>query len=347
MRHLLCIGLVTFSAWSSFAQSGPEGDKEGQLVFRAFGDVNLGRAVGKELLKGNLNYPFASLSGFADGADVVFINLESQLTDQGGETQDPRDVFIFCGPPEGATSLRNAGVTVASTANNHAYDYGMRALEETIDNLLGVGIRAVGTSKDSTGLFQPVFIEKDGIRIAIVAYTEFVNRKGPWRGRISLFEKKRAQVEIKRARQFSDIVIASYHGGSEYTDEPSKLALSQMRYLAEIGADVVVGHHSHVPQGIEYRQGKYIFYSLGNFVFYQPQHFWTQFGLGVELKFQKKGETVVVSSIKMIPIRAGKQPTFSLSKEERSKIHERLQKLSNVTIQQLDSAFTVQPLVYE
>ena len=337
MRLRFILAVVVSLSWTVNAQE----NKPAQLVFRAFGDVNLGRSVGQELLKGNVDYPFENAGWISQGADVVFVNLESQLTEQGGETQNPRDNFAFCGPPVGSVTLKNAGIGIVSTANNHAYDYGMRALQETVEYLLRDGIRYVGTSKDSVGKFSPVIFEKDGIRLSVLAYTEFVNRKGAWQGRISLFDRKRARTEIESARRFSDVVIVSYHGGTEYTEEPSKFAQAQMRYLSDIGADIVIGHHPHVPQGIEERKGRYIFYSLGNFVFYQPQHVWTQFGIGVELHVVKTEQTVTVGSLKIIPIRAGKQPSVLLSEEESERIRERLQQFSNVNINREDSYFTV------
>jgi poly-gamma-glutamate synthesis protein (capsule biosynthesis protein) len=311
------------------------------LLIRAFGDVNLGRAVGQELLKGNVDYPFAEVREWLQQADIVFVNLESQLTDQGGETQHPKDQYVFCGPPVGAQSLKRAGITIVSTANNHAYDYRMKGLRETIRSLQEEGVQYVGTSADSVSLFPPVVVQRNGMRVGFVAYTEFVNIAGSWKGRISTFDRNRVKREMDSARQVSDLVIASYHGGSEYTDEPQELTRAQMRFLADAGADVVLGHHAHVPQGIEERNGRLILYSLGNFVFSQPQHLWTQTGLGVELVVARSHERVTLREVRLHPVRAGRQPTLILSHAERAALRERLQRLSNVTIDQQDSFFVI------
>lgn len=315
--------------------------EEPRLLFRAFGDVNLGRAVGQELLKGNLEYPFEHVRALLRQTDIVFVNLESHLSEQGGETQHPKDNYVFCGPPVGAESLRRAGVTIVSTANNHAYDYRMKGLRETIQFLRQEGVQYVGTSEDSVSLFPPVVLERNGIRLGFVAYTEFVNIAGPWKGRIATFDRSRAQREIDSARRDADLVIASYHGGSEYTDEPQKYTQARMRDLADAGADIVLGHHAHVPQGIEERNGRLIFYSLGNFVFYQPQRIWTQTGIGVEIVVARGGGKVGIYDVRILPVRAGKQPTFVLSEAERSALYERLQRLSNVTIDQQESFFVI------
>lgn len=315
--------------------------EKSRLLIQAFGDVNLGRAVGQELLKGNVDYPFEYVRGLLQQADMVFVNLESQLSEQGGETQHPKDNYVFCGPPVGAQTLKRAGVTIVSTANNHAYDYRMKGLQETIQCLRQEGIRYVGTSEDSVSWFPPVVVERNGIRLGFVAYTEFVNIAGPWKGRISTFDRSRARREIDSARHVADIVIASYHGGSEYTDEPQKLTQAQMRFLADAGADIVLGHHAHVPQGIEERNGRLIFYSLGNFVFYQPQRIWTQTGIGVEIVVARSNGKVSIQDVRIIPVRAGKQPTLILSEAERTALWERLQRLSNVTIDQQESSLVI------
>ncbi|MEX0736672.1 MAG: CapA family protein [Bacteroidota bacterium] len=313
-----------------------------RLKLLAFGDVNLGRVVGKELLKGDLDYPFRFVKDTLLQADVVFINLESPLTDQGGETQHPGDNLVFCGPPEGAEALRRAGVTVASTGNNHAYDYRMRALEETLENLQTMGIVSAGTARDSMSLFPPAIVEKNGIRIAFLAYTQFVNVPGPWRGKISLFEEKRARRELAEARKISDIVVASLHGGVEYADRPPPETLAQFRFLIDEGADLVLGHHPHVPQGVERYRSKYIFYSLGNFVFSQPQLEWTQRSYGLEVGVRKDPSGTSIEWIRLLPLRAAKQPFFLNDSVQQLEIIEKIQSLSNVEIREERDGYFVQ-----
>jgi poly-gamma-glutamate synthesis protein (capsule biosynthesis protein) len=314
------------------------------LSLLAFGDVNLGRAVGQELLKGNLDYPFAECKHLIESADIVFVNLESQLSDQGGITQHPKYNLIFSGPPEGAEALRRAGITVVSTANNHAFDYGMKGVGETIDFLVGAGIRYVGTSKDSTRLFPSVIIQKNGIRVGFVAYTEFVNMKRGWDGRIATFDDAKAREEIERLRPNVDVIVASYHGGDEYVDRPKKATLRNLRFLADAGANLVIGHHPHVPQGIERYNGKLIAHSLGNFVFYQPQKYWTQRGIGLLARVEKTALTARIADVRILPVSAGKQPSFLSSELERKLLFDRLRKLSNVSLQQETEWFQIVPM---
>ncbi len=335
--------IVFGQAVVSPGEVGGQGSVETQrLKLLAFGDVNLGRAVGQELLKGNLDYPFRWVKETLLEADVVFVNLESQLSDQGGETQHPDDNLIFCGPPEGAEALRRGGVSAVSTGNNHAYDYGMRALEETLEHLRGSGIAAAGTSLDSTGLFPAAVVEKHGIRIAFLAYTQFVNLPGPWQVKISLFEERRVRREIREARKNSDLVIVSLHGGLEYADRPPPGTLSQFRFLIDAGADLVLGHHPHVPQGIERYRSKYIFYSLGNFVFFQPQHEWTQKSFGVEVSICKDSLSTRIERIRLLPLRAALQPLFLSEVVQQQEIIDRVQLLSNVVLREERGGYFVQ-----
>lgn len=317
-------------------------ESESRLRLLLFGDVNLGRAVGQELLKGDLEYPFRLVRDTLTRADVVFVNLESQLSDQNGETQHPRYNLIFCGPPIGAAALKQANVSVVSTANNHAFDYGSRALRETIQNLQNAGVLFVGTSNDSVDSSSPAILEKDGIRIGFLAYTQFVNLKGPWAGRIAVYDEQRALREIEALRSKVDVIVASYHGGAEYVELPSEKVRRDFRTLADAGADIVVGHHPHYVQGVQMYQGKLLFYSLGNFVFYQPQLEWTQFGLGVQIEFVRHATNVHMESARLIPVRSGLQPSFVLAPGEEQSFIQRLKKLSPAQLHEKHGAWFIQ-----
>jgi len=309
-----------------------DSDSSRALNVLLFGDVNLGRSVGQELVKGNVDFPFGRVRDSLSAESIVFVNLESQLTDQGGETQHPKYNLIFCGPPAGAEALRRANISVVSTANNHAYDYRMKGLRETIQSLRSRGLLFTGTSEDSVSTFPPAIVERNGIRVGFVAYTQFVNIPGPWSGRISLFDEARVRSEMESVRPAVDLLIASFHGGEEYMDRPNGKTQYQLRFLADAGADIVVGHHPHVVQGIEYYNGTYIFRSLGNFVFYQPQLEWTQKGLGVELQLRKDSQQAEIARIRLIPLQAALQPYLLHDHTEKQTVIDRVVKLSNVEI---------------
>ena len=310
----------------------------------ALGDVNLGRTVGQEILKGNVDYPFEKFGDVLKRGEIVFANLECPVTDQNGETQSLKSNVIFCAPPGATTSLRRAGVTVVSTANNHAFDYGFKGLRETIKFLNQGSINFSGTVTDSGAEFTPVIIERNKIRIGIIAYTQTVNMvRGTKSGLISVFDSARAQREIGTLKDSVDFVLASYHGGDEYKDVSGKSAEREMKLLADFGANVVLGHHPHVPQGIEMYHGCLIFHSLGNAVFNQPQRFWTQRSFAALVGFEKGNEQKKISSIELIPFRPGYQPTTDLNTDDIQKLMDRIQTLSTITIIHTKRGYFVEP----
>jgi len=312
----------------------------------ALGDVNLGRTVGQEILKGNVDYPFEKFGDVLKRAEIVFANLECPVTDQNGETQSLKSNVIFCAPPGAATTLRRAGVTVVSTANNHAFDYGFKGLRETIKFLNQDSINFTGTVADSGVEFAPVIIERNNIRIGIIAYTQTVNMiRGTKSGLISVFDSARAQREIGTLKDSVDFVLASYHGGDEYKDVSGKSAEREMKLLADFGVDVVFGHHPHVPQGIEIYHGCLMFHSLGNAVFNQPQLFWTQRSFAALVGFEKRNEQKKISSIELIPFRSGFQPTTNLNTDDIQKLMDRIQTLSTITITHTERGYFVEPSV--
>lgn len=325
-------------AGTVFAQSVPSTSRTKLLLL---GDVNLGRAVGQQILKGNVAYPFELVAKRLQEADIVFVNLESQLSDQKGVTQHPKYNMVFTGPPQGAVSLREANISVVSTANNHAYDYGQRALRETIESLQKEGVQWIGTSVDSTEMFVPAIAEHGDIKIGFLAYTQFVNPKSGWGGKIALFERGRVQRDIEALKGRVDLIVVSYHAGAEYVDAPSVKLKQEFQFIAECGADLVVGHHPHYVQGIGSHQGKLIFYSLGNFVFYQPQREWTQFGLGVECEIMKQDSSARITQVDLLALRAGLQPSFGLTLDEERRFYERLRSLSTVEIVQRESTWSI------
>src|SRR5262245_17956592 len=143
----------------------PQASKGKRLVIVAGGDVNFGRECGQEMLANPAYDPFQFVAPLWRDADLTFVNLESQLSDQKGETQSPRNRLIFTGPPGGADVLARAGIDVVSTANNHAWDYGRSALFETIDNLARAGVANVGTGKSFGDAYAPAVLNAQGYSV--------------------------------------------------------------------------------------------------------------------------------------------------------------------------------------
>lgn len=304
---------------------------EQRVSFLAVGDINLGRAVGQEILKGDTLFPFAFVQDTFALYDIVFGNLECQLSDQRGETQHPRNNMVFTGPPAGSYSLKQGGVTVVSTANNHALDYGLDALEETINHLTNAGQKFCGTSVSDTLLFEPVELVHEGIRIAVFACTDIMNINDDyWRRFVTPADTASLFPRIRSCRQHYDYLVLSYHGGREYTERPTERTREFAQAALRSGVDLFLGHHPHVPQGLEEVDGKWIVYSLGNFVFRQPFDYWTQRSFAFSALITKTPAGTRLSGVRCIPVIAGSQPRFITSEAHGEEILTRLRALSNV-----------------
>jgi poly-gamma-glutamate capsule biosynthesis protein CapA/YwtB (metallophosphatase superfamily) len=327
--------VYTASTTDHWARIQPQAHRS-EPVFRAtllaFGDVNLGRTLGQLLLSEGAGYVFKNFP--IDTADIVFVNLESTLSDQRGETESAASNIVFTGPPVGAMALAQAGITVAATANNHAYDYGERAIVETIDNLDAANIGHVGTTKREADVYEPLCLSNNGLRFALFAVTDFMNLGRRWRQHAASTDTSLLFPKLREAVRTVDAVIVSVHGGDEYADRSSARMQKFARACIDQGARLVLGHHPHVPYGIDSVDGGYIVHSLGNFVFYQPQNEWAQLSYGVMFEFSKTGAAVAVALKRIIPIEAGFQPVHMESAIGREKILARVQKYSTISLKQ-------------
>jgi len=301
-----------------------------KVRFIAFGDINLGRAVGQKILKGDTTFPFKRIDLSIDSADIVFANLESPISEQNGETVSPISNIVFTAPPLAARTLKQAGLTILSTANNHALDYGVHGAIETINYLQQQNLLHVGTSKTSDLLFNPLLIEEKKIKFAIFAVTEFMNfNPKQWRNVVASIDTQRLKIEITQIRDKVDVIILSCHGGTEYGKKPSESIRQFALWCVANGVDVFVGHHPHVTYGIEKIQRRIIIHSLGNFIFYQPQMYWTQRSYGVSLLFEKNDSLVTYDIERIIPLSVGFQTHRMSDTAEIQRLKVRTQQFSN------------------
>ncbi len=264
-----------------------------QIVFG--GDVNLGRGAGQKILADPSYDPFREIAPLWKDADLRFVNLECQLSDQNGETQSPNNRLVFTGPPGGARTLRRAGIGVVSLANNHMWDYGGKAYLETLRHLDEAGVPFTGASrKPGMGAYEPTIVRVKGWSIAFFAVTHIWNHGSFEEHRASQYVAwarfDRLSRHLRKAREEHDLVFVSYHGGSEYLDVPMEWTREFVRAVMKTGVDAILGHHPHVPQGIGWVGDRPIFYSLGNFVFAMHRdHPWTGIGLLAKLDVARDG----------------------------------------------------------
>ena len=306
--------LVGTALWSWYEKSGgtalqtiiPQLNQQQAISVLVGGDVNMGRLIGQKILAGDIDYPFAKISPTLQDADITFVNLESQLADLGGETQSPTNEFRFAGPPAGAIALANAGVDIVSVANNHMWDYGKDRLLETMDHLESAGVAYVGASKNPEQKWAPNIIEVHGHKVGWLATTTLLNgyEKVGADEYVAFDDTKALTAAIASLRKQADWILVSVHTGNEYQTTPEKETVALMHAIIDAGADAVIGHHPHVPRPIEIYNNKPIFYSLGNFAFWQPFSFATQHSFLARLTLDKKDGL----SYEVIPVKAGWQP---------------------------------------
>lgn len=269
-----------------------------RLVLVAGGDVDFSRLRGQELLRDPSRDDLAPIRDWLDAADVRFVNLESTISDQRGETQKAWNQMVFTAPPPAADALSRANIDIVSLANNHAWDYGEAALFETFDRLKAADIAWVGAGRTKAEAYAPTFVERGGFKLAFVAVTDIWNQRlqpHPGRERIADAELSALTKAVRAARVPGvDKVIVSYHGGEEYFDEPVAGTRELLEAAIDAGADAVIGHHPHVVQTVAFYRGKPILYSLGNLLMRMTTgRPWSELGMLARLEFHRDQPTGV------------------------------------------------------
>ncbi len=311
--------------WGEGLESGVTHDHPRTVRFLAVGDINLGRFVGQRILAGDTLYPFEAVRDSFALYDLVFGNLESDISDQDGETEDPTNNMVFTAPPAAARSLARSGIRLVSTANNHALDYGDSAAGETREALRAAGIAFAGTASDTGSLFDPSVVSVNGSRFALFACTDLMNMPGAgWKTRVASTDTARLFPRIRNLRESVDFIIVSVHIGDEYGARATGRAVEFARSTVRAGADLVLGHHPHVPYGIEEMGGRMIVFSLGNFVFSQPARYWTRYSYAFSALIRKDPSGTSIGSWRCIPVRCGFQPAFLGEGTEADSVYDRV-----------------------
>jgi poly-gamma-glutamate synthesis protein (capsule biosynthesis protein) len=240
----------------------------------AVGDLMLDRAIGYALRAGDLSFPFDSVTEALQKADLTVGNLESSLGDIGRPVSKS---YTFQAPPSAVDALSLAGFDLLSLANNHALDYGPDALLQAIRLLGQGGMATVGAGSNAASAHMPHIYEHDDLTVAFLSYVNVpVEVSGfdtrSWSATqskpgLAWAEASQIHEDVTAARLDSDLVVVLLHSGYEYVEAPSPEQMAAAHAAADAGADLVLGHHAHVLQGVEFRGESVIVYGLGNFAF--------------------------------------------------------------------------------
>ena len=229
---------------------------------------------------------------FFHSADHTVANVEGALID--AVDDGSRGVFFHSMNPEATRVLKNIHADIWSIGNNHTMDAGREGVISTRKIAAELGCRTIGAGLNETEASQPVYLdEAGGIGMFCVSYmNECIPATATEPGifRWDDLDAIKRRIDEIKARCRWCIVVS--HGGEEFTSLPIPYTRDRYLKFLELGADVVVGHHPHVPENYElFDNGKAIFYSLGNFIFdtnYQRVHLYTDVGVLLKLIFTEE-----------------------------------------------------------
>lgn len=272
LTFLIIVGIVGTIFSEGLISNSPLESKE-NVSISVTGDVMFARNMAGVLSLDSS--PFSGVSNVTSNVDLLLINFENAATSS--ENVVKGDVPLKCSPDYVPLAKANNN-TVAALANNHAFDYGIGGMQDTVKYLDDAGITPIGAGNSEDEAHQAVVKDVNGRKITILNYMDadnfkeypyevipYANGSNPG---YSAYDYSDAQKQISENND-SDLIIAYLHFGNEYSTSPNENQVKIAHELIDLGADVVIGSHPHVPQGIEMYNGKPIFYSLGNFIFDQ------------------------------------------------------------------------------
>ncbi|MHB9143775.1 MAG: CapA family protein [Symbiobacteriia bacterium] len=253
----------------SLVQSQTAGQPAGTLTLAFVGDILLADRIGDLVDREGVDAPWGDVGPVLRQADLAFGNLETSLG-EGGRPQVGK-AFTFQANPDALLGLTHAGIDAVSLANNHVLDYGVTGLQQTLEQLDRDGVAHTGAGADQAAAFEPVIRDVGGVGIGFLSLSRVVPEgwaAGPNRaGVASVYSETAALRVVRETASRTDIMVVAIHWGDENQRLPQAPVQKLAHKLVEAGADLVIGHHPHVWQGLSAYKGALIAYSLGNFVF--------------------------------------------------------------------------------
>lgn len=271
---------------------------DSSVKFTAVGDIIPGRHVAEAMAKHGIDFPFKTAVPLVAGSDVTVGDLECPLTDR---IKPPYSGMTFSAPAKTVQGLELLGLSAVTLANNHSTNFGRPAFTDTLKVLKNNNIAYTGGGYNYTEAHKPAVVDSHGTKIAFLSYNSIdgsldatSSDAGVTWIRMPPFHEdnpddvRMVQEDIARAKQQADVVIPFFHWSKEYQYHPNASMVVLAHAALDAGADMVIGQHPHSVQPIEWYKGKFIAYSLGNFVFDQRQ---------VEIDGQQVGEQARVGMV--------------------------------------------------
>ncbi len=280
------------------------------------GDLMLSRNVGNAMNERNdYHFPIKNTRDFLRSADLTFGNLECPIC-------EGRKIGIhemsFRADPETLETLTYGGFDVMSLANNHTMNFGSQCLEDTFKYLNKADIDYVGAGEDFQNSHKALTKNINGHKIAFLAYNDsdvvpssyFATSSTAGTNEMDIQQLKKDINKLKAYSLEPTAIIVSMHSGTEYTSVPNSRQKKFAHAAIDYGADIVIGHHPHVVQHIEKYKGKFIIYSLGNFIFDQMIFENCTKELAAKLTVEDDG----IKEVEVVPVRMKKFVETNIAK---------------------------------
>ena len=284
LHHLVC-SLLLLSSPLGF---GADVDAATPVSLVFAGDIVLDDAAGEMIRRGD--DPFASFAPLFQSADIRIGNLECVVATTGSAGDKN---FTFRAHPRALPVLKRHFDALA-LANNHSGDFGREAFAEMLGLLKQADLGQFGGGHNLSEAHTPLILERKGLRIALLGYSEFMPRSfeadynAPG---VAWSEDEHVVADIKKARTIykADLVIPVMHWGWENELSANTRQRQLAKTMIDAGADAVIGGHPHVTQDIEHYRGKPIIYSVGNFVMKETDNAKQRVGWVLRLQLDKQG----------------------------------------------------------
>ncbi len=240
------------------------------------GDLVLEEYARENIDRFGIDYPLDKVRLLLEAPDIMGVNLECAISDRG--SPEPK-AFRFRGRTSDFEMIVRAGIDYLATANNHALDYGVIAMSDTIDTIKVNGLKYSGTGETVEEAFSPALFDLSGSKIALFSIADVPDEYRGYRlmdnfkvtddkGGIAYYDLNRLKLLFDRYKAAGYTIIVNLHTGNEYRQSPDDAHKRKARGLIDAGSDAIIGHHPHVVNGVEIYNGRIIAYSLGDFMLY-------------------------------------------------------------------------------
>ncbi len=244
---------------------------ETSLSLIMVGDCLIHGAIYDDAKTTNGSYDFSKMlelvKPIIQSYDLAFYNQESIL---GGVELGLSSYPRFNAPKEVGDAFLDLGFNLVSLANNHTLDKGKEGIYSSLNYWQNKeSVMTAGSYSSEENRITPNIMEKNGITYALLAYTTTTNGLNTFKDEpylITVYDEELVKADIERLRDKVDLLMVSMHWGEEYTHTPTEEQKEIAEYLASLNVDIVIGHHPHVVQPIDFIDDTMVIYSLGNFI---------------------------------------------------------------------------------